>query len=97
MYEIEWVDGIDFCVEVHPIKVIREGILPDCSTVSITAIDKTGQRFQGNPDNYFATEADAWEDVKRELKNSIKNTQERISELQVELKKYQTYYEKINA
>jgi hypothetical protein len=94
MYEIEWIDGENFHAKVHPIKVIREDILPKCSAVSITAINKTGRRFFGDPEDYFKTEADAWENVKRELQNSIKNTQEHIFELQTDLTKYQKTLQK---
>lgn len=42
LYEVNWHYNNDLlvCISVTPIKVLREGILPGCSAVSITAVDK---------------------------------------------------------
>lgn len=57
---------------VTPIRVIREGVLPGCTGVSITAIDCDGQQFQGSPDGYHETEASAWNEVVTALAAGIR-------------------------
>jgi hypothetical protein len=67
MYDVNWHytnDVFSHC-SVTPIKVIRESVLPGCTGVSITAKDSNGRKFQGSPDNYYATEEAAWAVVAR--------------------------------
>ena len=62
MYEVNWHsigDKFSHCT-VTAITVTREGILPGCTGVTITAIDHEGGEFQGSPGNYHNTEAEAW-------------------------------------
>lgn len=74
LYEVEWINTPDRLeIKVWHIKVVREGILPGCSAISITAIDKNGQKFQGNPGNYFKTEQEALETTKEDLVQSLIN------------------------
>ena len=73
LYEINWHyvgDKFSHCT-VTPIKVLREGILPGCTAVSITARDASGRKFQGSPDDYFKTEEDAWRQIKKDLLQTI--------------------------
>lgn len=77
LYEVEWIDTPDKLeIKVWPIKVIREGILPGCMSVSITAIDKNGQKFQDNPGNYYETEQEALKYTKEDLIQSLQNLDE---------------------
>jgi len=83
MYEVNWhyVDGdyrsFEGCT-VSPITVVREGVLPGCSGVSITAVGADGRRFQGSPSNYFNTEVEAWADIKSGVLESIRGSEETI-------------------
>ena len=76
LYEINWhykdseQTQFSHCT-VTPIEVLREGILPGCSAVSITAKDSTGRTFQGAPRDYFDTEAAAWANVRQGLAETI--------------------------
>jgi hypothetical protein len=85
-YEINWHNDGDLCVHhtVTPITVIREGVLPGCSGVSITAIDADGRKFNGTPCNYFKTEAEAWAAVRKELEEAIAAAERDIAK-QIEL------------
>jgi hypothetical protein len=73
MYEIHWHYNNEefYQCTVTPIVVYREDILPDCTKVSISAIDSQGNYFQGCPEDYFATEALAWESVRKAIKENI--------------------------
>lgn len=73
-------------IEVNPITVIREGILPGCSAPTITAKDKDGNQFYGNPDDYFDTEQQAW-NAAIELLNA------RVNSCENELIKLQNQFE----
>ena len=81
LYEINWhykdseQTQFSHCT-VTPIKVLREGILPGCSAVSITAKDSTGRTFQGAPRDYFDTEAAAWANVRQGLTETIEANEE---------------------
>ena len=72
MYEINWhykgneQTQVSHCT-VTPITIIREGVLPGCTGVSITAKDSGGRTFQGSPRDYFETEAQAWDHVRKSL------------------------------
>ncbi len=80
LYEINWhyadkeQTKFSHCT-VTPIEVLREGILPGCSAVSITAKGSDGRTFQGMPRDYFESEAAAWEYVRRGLTNAIEDNE----------------------
>lgn len=86
MYEINWhykdreQTQFSHCT-VTPITVLREGILPECSAVSITAKGSDGQTFQGSPRDYFETEAQAWAQARRDLIETIENYDNKVEEL----------------
>lgn len=89
MYEINWhykdsdQNQFSHCT-VTPIKVLREGILPGCSGVSITAKGSDGRTFQGSPRDYFESEAAAWAQVKQDLLDTIQNNDEEVKQLKDE-------------
>lgn len=97
MYEVNWHhanDKFSHCT-VTPITVIREGVLPGCTGISITAKDSSGRKFQGSPDNYYSTEEAAWEAVKAELAEGIEAHEKQLSELQVKLATLREYLAKL--
>lgn len=78
MYEINWhykdSEQTQFShYTVTPITILREGILPGCTAVSITAKDTNGRTFQGSPRDYFETEAQAWAHAKQDLIDTIQH------------------------
>lgn len=89
MYEINWhykdsdQNQFSHCT-VTPIKVLREGILPGCSGVSITAKGSDGRTFQSSPRDYFESEAAAWAQVKQDLLDAIQNNDEEVKQLKDE-------------
>ena len=89
MYEINWhykdreQTQFSHCT-VTPIEVLREGILPGCSGVSITAKDSAGRTFQGSPRDYFETEAAAWAQVKQDLLDTIESNDKEVAKLKAE-------------
>lgn len=89
MYEINWhykdsdQNQFSHCT-VTPITVIREGILPGCTAVSITAKGSDGRTFQGSPKDYFETEAAAWEEVKQDILDTIVGYDKTMVELKEE-------------
>lgn len=102
MFEVKWhwldknkaPSVFDYC-SIHPIKVIREGILPGCSGVTITAIDNTGRKFQGSPSNYFKTEEQAWKEVKKELNETIESLEKDKQEIEKNISAYKNFLTKI--
>ena len=98
MYEINWhsVDNVFSHCSVTPITVIREGIFPGCSSVSITAIDSEGNKFQGSPEYYYLTEEEAWEAIKIELESNIKTLTREIETLHECYISQVDFLEKIN-
>ena len=98
MYEINWhsVDDVFSNCSVMPITVIREGIFPGCSAVSITAIDREGRKFRGSPEDYYSTEEEAWEEVKAMLSESIRRTVKKIEELEIALDIQERYLDRLN-
>ena len=84
LYEVHWHHSDDTLVRISvtPIKVLREGILPGCSAVSITAVDSNGHQFQGCPQDYFETEEAAWKQAKIELQETIASEEHDIREAQ---------------
>ena len=86
LYEINWhytdkeQTKFSHCT-VTPIEVLREGILPGCSAVSITAKDSEGRTFQGSPRDYFESEEAAWAQVKQDLIVTIQNNDEEVEQL----------------
>ena len=89
MYEINWhykdneQTQFSHCT-VTPITIIREGILPGCTAVSITAKDTNGRTFQGSPRDYFETEAAAWAAVKQDLLDTIESNDKTVIALKEE-------------
>ena len=89
MYEINWhykdsdQNQFSHCT-VTPIEVLREGVLPGCSAVSITAKGSDGRTFQGSPRDYFESEAAAWAQVKKYLLDTIDNNAEEVERLKDE-------------
>lgn len=90
LYEINWHYKDDeqtkfsHCT-VTPIEVIREGILPGCSTVSITAKGSDGRQFQGSPRDYFESEAAAWDSVRQGLAETIEANEAYVEDLNAEV------------
>jgi len=85
LYEVNWhYDDNDTLVRISvtPIKVLREGILPGCSAVSITAVDSNGRQFQGCPQDYFETEDAAWAHAKEELQKTLASAEQAVDETQ---------------
>jgi len=89
MYEINWhykdneQTQFSHCT-VTPITIVREGVLPGCSTVSITAKGSDGRTFQGSPRDYFESEAAAWAQAKQDLLDTIENNDEEVEALKAE-------------
>ena len=89
MYEINWhyTDNeqtkFSHCT-VTPIEVLREGILPGCSAVSITAKGSDGRTFQGSPRDYFESEEAAWAQAKQDLFDTIQHNDEEVERLKDE-------------
>lgn len=89
LYEVHWhyKDGgqtvFSHC-SVSPITVLREGVLPGCTGVSITAKDSKGDTFLGTPKDYFESEAAAWADARQSLLGTIENNDRAIARLKEE-------------
>ena len=84
LYEISWhyLDEEQFShCTVTPIEVLREGILPGCSGVSITAKGSDGRTFQGSPRDYFESEEVAWAQAKQGLLDTIQSNDEEVVRL----------------
>lgn len=66
MYEINWhykdneQTQFSHCT-VTPITIVREGVLPGCSAVSITAKGSDGRTFQGSPRRHPRVLAGSWD------------------------------------
>ena len=90
MYEINWhykdseQTQFSHCT-VTPISIVREGILPGCTAVSITAKDTNGRTFQGAPRDYFETEAAAWDRVRKGLAATADDNEAYIADLKAEV------------
>ena len=85
LYEVNWhYDDNDTLVRISvtPIRVLREGILPGCSAVSITAVGSDGRQFQGCPRDYFETEDAAWAQTKIELQEALASEEQIVAEAQ---------------
>jgi hypothetical protein len=98
MYEVVWISdgkGATTHIRVEPITVIREGILPGCSAVTISAIDSRGDKFNGDPKDYFKSEAEAWETARADLNSTIEAYEQRVAEDQESLKVMLTLAEQI--
>jgi hypothetical protein len=90
LFEVEWIDTPNKLeIKVWPIKVVREGILPGCLGITITGIDKDGQKFQGNPGNYYETEQEALEATKQDLVQSLVNLKEDQKQIAKDLIRFQ--------
>lgn len=96
-YEINWhsVDDVFSHCTVTPITVIREDVLPGCTGISITAIGSDGRRFQGSPDHYFKTEAEAWAKVKSDLEEAVKENAKQAREQERLVFKMRAYLEQL--
>lgn len=88
LYKVNWHYSNDLLthISLSPIKVLREGILPGCSAVSITAVGSDGRQFQGSPRNYFETEEAAWARIKTEIQEAITSEEQAITEAQKRIK-----------
>ena len=90
MYEINWhykdseQTQFSHCT-VTPITIVREGILPGCTAVSITAKGSDGRIFQGSPRDYFETEAQAWGRVRKGLAATADDNEAYIADLKAEV------------
>lgn len=84
LYEVNWHYDNDTLVRISvtPIRVLREGILPGCSAVSITAVDSDGRQFQGCPRDYFETEDAAWTQAENELRETLASAEQAMYETQ---------------
>ena len=102
MYEINWhykdneQTQFSHCT-VAPITVVREGILPGCSAVSITANGSDGRTFQGSPRDYFESEAAAWAQAKQDLLDTIENNDEEVERLKDETRRLFSFLIKLPA
>lgn len=99
MYEVNWHsvgDKFSHCT-VTAITVTREGILPGCTGVTITATDHEGRKFQGSPGNYHNTEAEAWAEVKVVISETIKANESSIAKLVNETNALREYLTKVGA
>lgn len=76
---------------VSSITVTRRSILEDCTRESISAIDAEGRRFQGNPEEYFNSEEEAWAEIKKSLKLIIIELEWQMTKLQKEVDRMSTY------
>lgn len=97
MYEVNWHrtnDGFSH-LSVSKIKVIREGVMPGCSSMTITGIDQNGRKFQGHPDNYFDTEEEAWADAKADMVRDILELGAEIAKYTKEMNAMQDFLEKM--
>lgn len=92
-YEVNWheCNGKFSHCTVTSITVVREGVLPGCTRVSISAIDCNGRKFQGSPIDYYATEAEAWEHVKNGLRGTVQLNNAVIARLTSETDALQKY------
>ena len=96
LYEINWHYKDDeqtkfsHCT-VTPIEVLREGILPGCSAVSITAKGSDGRTFQGSPRDYFESEAAAWDRVRKGLAAMTDDNEAYIADLKAEVLAIRTF------
>lgn len=79
-------DGILSHYTVTPIRITRRSILPDCTLESIDAVDADGRKFQGNPDNYYVTEAAAWDAIRSDLIDAVAHREQKIKDMRAELK-----------
>jgi len=97
MYEVNWHsvgDKFSHCT-VTRITVTREGVLPGCTGVTITATDHNGQKFQGSPDNYHATEDEAWVEVRAAVRETVKANESSIAKLVSETNALRDYLTKV--
>lgn len=74
---------------VTPIRVVRRGIAEGCGTESIDAITHDGRHFCGNPNDYFKTEAEAWERIRANLIDGICWAKDARDRLSTEIKQYE--------
>jgi len=70
---------------VDPIYVEREGVLPGCKAVTITARDSEGNRFDTSPDRYYKTEQEAWDWARQDAEKAVQSIESRIQQLQKDL------------
>lgn len=77
-------DSIFSGCSVSPIYVLEENIAPGASVPSILAKDVHGNKFRGSRKNYFETEELAWEEIKRDLNESLLHYQSEVKLLQAQ-------------
>ena len=93
LYEVHWHsinDEFTSC-SVTPLTVIREGVLPGCSGVSITAKDASGRVFLGSPRDYFHSEEEAWKTVVEDLESSRSRLTKTVAKIARELEHLDRY------
>ena len=97
MYEVNWHrknDTFSHC-SVSRIIVIREGVLPGCTDVSITAVAEDGSKFQGSPGDYYETRELAWLAVKNDLKESIDAAEIQREKITIEIEHMRAFLKTI--
>lgn len=99
MYEVNWhsINDVFSHCTVTPITVIREGVLPGCTGISIAAKGSDGRTFQGSPESYYASEEAAWSAVKAELAASITAHEKQLAEVQTQLDAQREFLAKVSA
>ena len=93
LYEVHWHsinDEFTHC-SITPLTVIREGVLPGCSGVSITAKDASGRVFLGSPRDYFHSEEEAWKAVVEDLESSRSRLMKTAAKIARELEHLDRY------
>ena len=97
LYEINWhyCESVFYRCTVTPIKVLRRGVLPGCSGVTITATDSSGRKFQASPDMFFATEEEAWAAVKEDISESIEADKKEVAMLKAKISAKVEFLKKI--
>lgn len=99
MYEVNWhhANGKFSHCSVTPITVFREGVLAGCTGVTISAKDSSGRKFIGTPDNYYASEAEAWEAITAELAQCIASREKASADMASELATMREFFEKLRS
>ena len=93
LYEVHWHsinDEFTHC-SITPLTVIREGVLPGCSGVSITAKDASGRVFLGSPRDYFHSEEEVWKTVVEDLESSRSRLTKTVAKIARELEHLDRY------
>lgn len=84
LFEVRWREdnaGKLTACDILPITVLREGILPGCTAVSITFRDSEGRIARGTPGDYFPTREVALAATAEELQQTITSLEDEAAEL----------------